>query len=70
MQGPPGFWRPGTPGKGKKNGEPRQRRETGSQMLPKIAFSVVDPALLKKLQIFLVKGPLTMVLFLLFNIGQ
>jgi len=41
--GPPGFWRPGTPGNGEKNGEPRQRRETGSQMLPKIAIHANSP---------------------------
>jgi len=41
----------------------------GSQMLPKIAFVVADPAFLKEFQMFLLKGSLMMVLFLPFNIG-
>ena len=42
----------------------------GSQMLPKIAFVVVDPACPKEFQIFLLKDSFTMVFFLPFNIGR
>ena len=66
MQGRPGL-RPGTPGNGQQNSEPRQRRETGSQMLPKIACVVVDPALLKEFWILLLKGSFPMALFLPFK---
>jgi len=38
-------------------------------MVPDIASVVVDPAFLKEFQIFLLKGSLTMVLFLQFNMG-